>query len=60
MNFVVVILESLFKTGKSGTLWYRVIPGTWLGNACGPHAASQVHKNDQGTSLRLINTKNAF
>jgi len=26
-NFVVVILDSLFKTGKSGTQWYCVIPG---------------------------------
>jgi len=29
MNFVVVILDSRFKTGKSGTQWYRVIPGTF-------------------------------
>ncbi len=29
MNFVVVILDSLFKTGKSGTQWYWVIPGTF-------------------------------
>jgi len=28
-NFVVVILDSLFKTGKSGTQWYCVIPGTF-------------------------------
>jgi len=27
-NFVVVILDSLFKTGKSGTQWYCVISGT--------------------------------
>jgi len=27
-NFVVVILDSLFKTGKSGTQLYCVIPGT--------------------------------
>ncbi len=25
---LVVILDSLFKTGKSGTQWYCVIPGT--------------------------------
>ena len=26
--FVVVILECLFKNGKSGTKWYMIIPGT--------------------------------
>ncbi len=26
-NFVVAILGRLFKTGKSGTQWYCVIPG---------------------------------
>ena len=29
MNFVVVILDSLFKTGKSGTQWCCVISGTF-------------------------------
>jgi len=28
-NFVVDILDSLFKTGKLGTQWYCVIPGTF-------------------------------
>ncbi len=29
MNLVVVILDILFKTGKSGTQWYCVIPVTF-------------------------------
>jgi len=33
MNFVVVFLDSLFKTGKSGTQWYCVIPVTFPGFA---------------------------
>jgi len=29
INFVIVILDSLFKTGKSGTQWYCVNPSTF-------------------------------
>jgi len=47
MNFVVVILDSLFKTGKSGTQWYCVLPGTFSvpwssGRALGSRSEDRV------------------